>query len=244
MKLIFGTMKFYKLCYPVDSEDVGNVSSQLGKIVKNSIPFLQNIDFSKETNITESPIFNIEPKAKLSNFLSLPVLISSTPNLLIVDLKTKHLIEKFVLPKFKSFDILIFDKKNYQNYYLLHIFDKDGSNQFVDYEKTEFAFEMADYFAKADNIEVVRFKNLDDYVKSLRNNFFNSNDNKIKYGRYNVKKLVFKNEVVDTDIFYLSSVCPGIYVSERLKSAIERNILTGIRFIAVEDIVQPIPILH
>ena len=73
-------MFFYKLCYPVDSVDIGNVSSQIGNIIRNSSPFLQNVDYSKKAVLAQAPIFALSPNARHSNIYRLPSLISHINN--------------------------------------------------------------------------------------------------------------------------------------------------------------------
>ena len=236
-------MFFYKLCYPVNSADIGNVSSQIGNIIRNSSPFLQNVDFSKKAVLAQSPIFALNPNAKHSNIYRLPSLISHVNNLTVLDLKARNVFEQFNLGNYQLLDLLISEKEQYHSCSLLQIYPAQGDPLYIDYGKTEFVF-VTDILVDDNALPRIKFNDFNEYLATIRNNYFNAQDEKNKYGKYRVKKLVLKNEKISTDIFYLNSICSGLYVSERLKSAIEINNLTGVRFIAVENIVEPLPILR
>ena len=160
-----------------------------------------------------------------------------------LDLKARNVFEQFNLGNYQLLDLLISEKEAYHSCSLLQVYAGQGDPLYIDYGKTEFVF-VTDILVDDNALPRIKFNDFNEYVATLRNNYFNAQDEKTKYGKYRVKKLVLKNEKISTDIFYLNSICSGLYVSERLKSAIEINNLTGVRFIAVENISEPLPILH
>ncbi|GAA0876011.1 hypothetical protein GCM10009118_24210 [Wandonia haliotis] len=158
-------------------------------------------------------IFELHKKAKLTNCLSQGAIASGG---LLIDDKTKDLLADFILIKHKFYPTEIIGKKNeiIKNYYWLQI-EEDLTGE-IDYEKSIF-YETNG----VSNIGEIKIDSYQWYQKQKAEKGW-------KFG-LNAKLIVLKSDskLINYDLFRLFPFEYKLIMSERLKSAIVENKLTG-----------------
>jgi len=160
-----------------------------------------------------TPDFNyyvLHPQAKLTDVVSV---INPYFGLVVND-KVKQILTKFVLPEYRFYDVRIQSKDIFFNYNFLHII-----------------CDLTDKY----NFSCTQF-----YISELLsdNRFFKTNspeglnkeiDKALPFGKVGIYKLDIKRNVnINYDIFYLTPADNELYISHRLKTALEEAKVTGI----------------
>jgi hypothetical protein len=231
----FFKMTYFKLEYPVNNEEVGKISTQINHIKVNSSPALYDIDFSKIFyGDFKPPTFILDSLAKLTDFVS-SVPLGNNRNVLLISNKAKDTLLHFDIESYTIFDAYIFDGSKTHQFNMFHLDMNSSDDDYVDFNKTLFVYNSGKYGEIDESPR--KFKNIEDKIATIKYDYFEAGR---KFGIYRLKSFVLKTDSIDKDIFHLNNVCPGTFVSERVKRLIEMKKLTGIRFIPIENIVETI----
>lgn len=200
---------YYTLDNRTDKE-VGNVFPQVDCInqeLAHAIKFdafLPNLD----TEI----LFKLEPKAKLTDVLSQGAIAAHG---LLVNRKVIDIFASFNLMKHKYYKCLVKDKKdNTHEYFFLHL--ADNFTEKIDYEKSIF-YSTRSTFRQ----EEIKISSYEDYLKK-------QNLNNFLWG-VEIDKISFdKSNNISHDLFSSIPFDMGIYITLKLKLALEEYNISGI----------------
>ncbi|WP_312788859.1 hypothetical protein [Sphingobacterium sp.] len=175
--------------------------------------FLSN-EFTADQVIPELDFkfyFKILKSAKKTSFMSY------SPNIrhgqFLINKNTIEVFESFNIQKYKNFDAIIYDskKEDFDNSYSLFYCVLQDWNV-IDFNRT--IFTTGGVFGNGPIVE---------------HKFANENEYKALVGSKDVKTLAL-TEKFDTSLDFFITRVGGLFVSERLKEAIERNKLSGVFF--------------
>lgn len=211
-----------------------NNETLMGKIPQIE-DYIRNCDVNNETKFIDSFVFEkieIQPvlsnvvlysNAKQTDFIDTYGNIGFLSSYLISD-KLKDILDRFNCYGFQYFKTYII-QKNQKNHDYWQTNNYAFPYQYIDYEKTRFLFKDRD-FNKNVISKVMNFKNADEF-KSFASH--------IRYPKWIFFKDIFFTKEMDLDFFSLrySESYKGI-VSERLKTELEKNEISGIEFRPIE----------
>lgn len=228
-------MKFYKLEYnSLNKKETGtqfqSTTGIVGDIQCNHIPFEGKINFA--FNLPE-PI--LEKKAKLTSYLNSMIMPSW---FLILHNDFVEFITNFNLGEYQVWKIKIhFNGKIINDYKMFYLCDS-MAKEVINYSQSEFY--EAKYTNHQDISELIQISNHDDYVRKRDET---SNNNSFSFLNHKTVLLDFSKLTVD--IFkIINAPYSGLFVSERLKHAIEENGFTGMAFKEIEAVDKRIKVIY
>lgn len=164
------------------------------------------------------PSFNLHPKAKLTDIISLPINSDW-----IISLKLKEILESQKIDNIQILPITIYKNDNCYEYYILHsIFPQMDC---IAYSDTDILIKevLSEYEEK------ITVQSFDD---------FQLIESKIAYPKY----LEFKKFQIRSDCncnFFTLKYTYGLttyFISEYLKTTLEQNNITGIRYMELDEV--------
>ena len=221
-------MKYYKLTYSIDENEVGCFPQS--ETAEN-----YNFLLSEKSILEINPIPILKKKAKLTSLLlSVPITI---PKLIIDDESLNFL--KFYLTNnyYLSTKIKVKKGNNFFDDYNLFVLLETSDEIIVDFEKSIF-FEgsNSNWQYKGDIIKIIT---LQDYINNLKKD--GNSDYCLK------TRFLFLNfSGLKKDIIYIekTSLIGGYFVSEKLKNAIEKEGFTGFAFQEIEEMDKRIKVIY
>lgn len=197
---------FYTIENATD-KTVGSVFPQVASInqkVAHSIPFDEFVNLDSEL------LFELQPKAKLTDVLSQAAISAHG---LLVNKKVKDLLEEFNIMQHRYYKCLVKDLKDVtHDYYWLHMVN-DFKNT-IDYSTSKFYWTKSTFRKGPINLS-----SYDDYLKQKK-------ENGILWG-VGIEKVAFKNFPF-FDIFSCIPFDMGIYISKKLKEKLHKENITGV----------------
>ncbi|MGV3695877.1 hypothetical protein [Flavobacterium sp.] len=158
--------------------------------------------------------FELKKRAILTDVLNKSA-ISSTGFL--VNLKLKTVFESFNIMRHQYFRSLVVDKDNELEYYWLHLSEPDLTKS-LDYKKT--VFYKTEWTFREDPIELTSYEHYQD---------LKSKDKEASFG-VGIDKIALSESFDENlDLFTFLPFDNNVYISERLKVAIEESNLTGFK---------------
>jgi hypothetical protein len=225
-------MNFYKITFSLDLKEIG-IDGQVRKFVHNpetgeghpfqSIPLEGKLDPNKKF-----PVLLLEKEARWID------LFSFTPGgggFLLISSRFYFLLSKFKLADHQAFPVTVRQAEEERAYFLLY-FTKNSAAEFVDWEHTE-VMHTTDFAVQVIKMGL-KFSSYEEF-RSLKNALFFKKENLY------VRVLKISKAAEGTDMFRLIFMPSGFYVSERLKDAIEKEGLVGIRFTPTEELGELTP---
>jgi hypothetical protein len=131
----------------------------------------------------------------------------------------------------QAFPVTVRQAEEERAYFLLY-FTKNSAAEFVDWEHTE-VMHTTDFAVQVIKMGL-KFSSYEEF-RSLKNALFFKKENLY------VRVLKISKAAEGTDMFRLIFMPSGFYVSERLKDAIEKEGLVGIRFTPTEELGELTP---
>ncbi len=216
-------MKYYKIKLDANPKVTGKVSAQLKGILnpegynraaKNSIYRVSYIKpFPKDLNV---PTYVLNYHAKRTDYISLATNVYN-----LYSDKLINLLKSFKIPSYQTFPTQVIKRNETFPYSVFVI--SEFSPEFIDYKKS--VFYKTHIKSPIEPIEVNTFEEYEKELGKLSTPF-----------GIKAKKLVLNNEKIDVDIFRLRRATFGYFVSERFKNKIEKENITGLKFIPIEEI--------
>lgn len=186
----------------------------LSREYQNLPEFVPNLDY-----------FVLDNKSTLTDLLSVSVAHQG----LLISSKLKNIFEKFSLPTHKYFPAKVKYKKLFYNYYWIHIIC--DLTDLVDYKNSKFFI----YYNYCHNLGYININSKEDFLQK-----------KDKIKKDNIGKTItiwaekihftdkFKHQI---DLFEITQFDANYYISERLKTAIIHNSISGTQIIPAENII-------
>lgn len=217
-------MKYYRISDLIDLKIIGNYP-QIENVKCNCDPledplFIDNIGYRKVDFIPKTPIGILNERVKLTDSLTSPAM--GYTNKLIISTEFKNTLLQFESDNFQLFESEIeIHKAGKVYYWVLNPINFNYEN--IDYNKSEI-FLITSYFSKG---EILNIKSSQDLIKEQEK----INDLGYPY-QLHIEKLIL-NSNNNKDFVIIDNVKGGIgyFVSEKLKTEIERKGLTGILFV-------------
>ena len=215
-------MNYYKITDSIDLKEIG-VSGQIQTVFhqlarEEQVESIYKINPQKIIDFDfNPPPFKLERMAKKTDWLNnifLNQMITISPRFL-------KMLEQFSLPDHQIFPARVFHEDVEFNYFLVYFYPP-MQDKFIDFEESEF---VKDYFGAFKN--TLEINSLEEY-KVARSQI------KLPEG-ITFSKLVFKKDI-PYDIFRFFLLGRGIYISEKLKNAIQEAGLTGMEITPIEEI--------
>ena len=211
-------MTYYYLENKIDAKETGNVFPQVNC---ESIHLAHQIQFDEFAYFDSELLFNLQPKAKLTNVLSQAAISARG---LLIDRSVRELFDTFNLMNYRLYKCLIKNRKEDINHYSwLHLVDQSLLHK-IDYLKSNFYLKEGGF--REGDIYLTSF---DDYLRKkdeLGNSCTIHSD-----------KIVLGNDFnIEMDLFTIPIFDKRIYISEGLKNAIEQSNLTGIKVAEASNI--------
>ncbi|HAD33214.1 MAG TPA: hypothetical protein DCF44_01715 [Chitinophagaceae bacterium] len=216
----------------MDLKEIG-IDSQVQKFVPNpelgeghpfySLPLEGEIDKNRKF-----PTLLMEKEAKWMDLLSF---IPGSGRFLLISSRFHVLLNRFKLADYQIFPVLVQQGSVVRDYFLLY-FTKNRAAEFVDWGHTE-VMHTTDFAAQVIKMGL-KFSSYEEFLARKMELLH------IKENLY-VRALKLSKAAEGTDMFRFIFVPSGFYVSERLKDAIEKEGLVGIRFIPTEELGELTP---
>ena len=190
-----------------------------GDIQQNFIPFEGKINFAFKL---PEPL--LQNKAKPTTYLN----VTFIPNWFMV-LK-KHFIDflnKFNIGEFQIWDLKVHHNKNILDDYCLFILTKTYQRELIDFSESEFC--VGSFFDYNSIGETLNINNYEEFLQ-VRDELGSKN----KFLKD--KNIILNLSKMDLDLFrIINAPASGYYVSEKLKTAIEKEGFTGFAFQEIEE---------
>ncbi|MGV3695876.1 imm11 family protein [Flavobacterium sp.] len=159
--------------------------------------------------------FELKKRAILTDVLN-DITIGGGTGFLITK-KTKEILEKFNIMRHQYFKSLVIDKDNELEYYWLHLSEPDLTKS-LDYKKT--VFYRTEWTFREEPIELTSYEHYQD---------LKSKDKEASFG-VEIDKIVLSESFDENlDLFTFLPFDNNVYISERLKVAIEERNVTGFK---------------
>ena len=214
-------MNYFTLTNSIDLKEVGD-DSQVQKIGGNynvNAPYsFRNIDSRKPIDFDFiPPTFILSDRAKFTDLMhSVP---TNYFRLLLISGKFFEVLKSLNLPLYNVYKCIVRGKDNIEKPYFLLYLNNTFDGEYIDYEKSEFAISKHGHFIeKIDIISRADYLAKKETIKSPISLSFLS--------------LVLTKDI-PFDIFRLLSPYYGFLISHKLKEAIEKHKITGVR---IEDL--------
>lgn len=225
-------MNFYKIALSLDPKIIG-IYDQVQTFVQNpesreghpfqSIPLEGKLDPDKKF-----PVLLLEKEAKWTDLLTV---VPGAGSFLLISSRFYSLLSQFELADYQAFAVTVKQGKEERAYFLLY-FEKNSAAEFVDWEHTE-VMHTTQFATKVIKMGL-KFNSYEEF-KALKIALFHKDESLY------VRALKISKAAEGTDMFRFIFVPSGFYVSERLKDAIEKEGLVGIRFIPTEELGELTP---
>jgi hypothetical protein len=199
---------FYSVDNRTDKE-VGSVFPQVSCLSQSYAHLLRSNEYPP-ANI--KLVFELENRAKLTDILSQAAISADG---LLINEKVKTVFENFNLMNHIFFPVSIKTKDGVLNYYWLHL--NESFISAIDYKNSTFCW--TEYELEQDSVDIISFE---DYIVKKKKNgiYWGVNGETIK-----LLPNKFKDEI---DLFNLGPFDFTIYISDRLKEALEKANISGI----------------
>ena len=204
------TVMYYSISCSTE-KDIGRTYPQLHCLTQ---PYAHSLSAWEFPHFVPKLIFELHKSSKLTDVLSNAATGGSG---FIVSKKLKELLESFTLMNHKYYDAKIITKKDEVNYYWLHLCEPNLTKQ-LDYDKTEFyetKYEFRETKIKIESYEHYK------YLKSL--------DKDAKFGVDMENIFVNGDFNEQLDLFTFLPFSNKIFISEKLKKAMQENKITGLK---------------
>lgn len=200
---------YYSIENKTDKE-VGNVFPQVSCV---SIELAHQIQFDKFSYFDSELLFELQPKAKLTDVLSQAAISAHG---LLVNTKVKDLFSNVNIMQHQYYKCLVKDLKGFtHDYYWLHISDYSILNK-INYKESKFYLRESGF--REDNIELSSFDDYKNKKDSLGILFTVHADN-----------IVLSREFDNSlDLFSIPIFTKKIIISQRLKDLIISKEITGV----------------
>lgn len=225
-------MNYYIFEPAVDTPETGSVYPQVHKMApgynfkaENSVHALSRARKEFPDYTPNLDYFIVDGRAKLTDLLSISVMYGG----FLISKNLKELFQQFNLPLHRFYPAKVLHKKVFHDYYWMHIIC--DMTDFVDYPNSKF-FIYYNYFHDLGDIKIN--SKVDLFQKETE--LIANNEGKtvtIWSKRITLNSLFDKT----LDLFEVGNFDSKYYVSERLKSAVEKEKLTGISIKYAENIV-------
>ena len=199
-----------------------------GDIQQDFIPFEGKIDFAFKL-----PEPFLEKKAKPTTYLN----VTFIPNWFMVLKKYFiNFLNEFNIGEFQIWDLKVHHNKNILEDYNLFILTKTYQKELIDFSKSEFY--IGDFFDYDFIGETLNINNYEEFLQ-IRDEL--SNKNKF----LKEKNIILNLSKIDLDLFrIINAAASGYYVSEKLKTAIEKEGFTGFAFREITEMDDKINVLY
>jgi hypothetical protein len=225
-------MKFFRLALSLDPKVIG-IYDQVQKFVQSpetreghpfqSIPLEGKLDPNKKF-----PVLLLEKAAKWTDLLEQ---VPGSGRLLLISSRFYMLLSQFNLDDYQAFPVTVRQGEEERAYFLLY-FTKNCAAEFVDWEHTE-VMHTTDFAAQVIKMGL-KFSSYEEFLARKMELLHN------KENLY-VRVLKIAKAAEGTDMFKFVFMPSGFYVSERLKDAIQKEGLVGIRFTPTEELGELTP---
>jgi hypothetical protein len=219
-------MRFFKLEDSVDAAEIG-IHSQVQKVKPNNDPALAQ----RLGNIPlEGPIEHgrrfpdllLAPRAKWTDFLNL---VPGSGDFRLVSPRTLDIMREHKMDDYQSYELSVSRGTKTQPYHLLR-FVHSRNSDYVDWQKSVFGHTTKMW---RELIAEIQFNDYDSFLKFMKESYYRDE-------HLIVRKLFLRDSEIKVDSFRLFLISTGVYVSERLKDAFQKEGITGRRFVPLEDL--------
>lgn len=227
-------MKYYIVQRTMDPKIVGSDFPQVHKFIKGYDPEGPNALFSLYKYWDSFPDYvpdldglMVSGSSKLTDILN----NGFSSDFHIMSERTKNLFENYTLCPHRFYPVGLYKRNIKYNYYILHIMS--NYTDFVDYEKSNFAIHD---FICSSGYEAIDINSKSEYfearaeVKKSRG---------VTWGIQGIEIVMTDQFDSNTDFFEICILDTNLYISERLKLAIESMGLTGWDFIPATNLIVP-----
>jgi len=235
--------KFFKVDFALAAKEVGKVFHQVQDFELNENYDENNRNLFNDAELSKYidykiniPYFVLHKSAILSDLVSSAGL---RPNLILISPKLLSLLQKFKIDDYQTFKVKVKVKtsEGLKDYFLFFMYAPDREAEYVDWTATTFRIKpylnasMYEY----ENDQIIKFENKQDYLK-LRMEFFRMPKQEQEVVLTNLK---LRNGLIDRDMFRFGGMSLSFFVSEALKNEIEKQCITGIRFVDADGLREP-----
>lgn len=177
--------------------------------------------------LPQFPRFFLEKRAKPTDLLS----SSPTSGYEMISATFYAFMQKFIMDEHQAYpiEVIRYGNKSEKYDYFLMRFCHSQSGGFVDWERSVWAHVVG--VMSDDIIQEIKFASIEECL-DFKRSVFDKNE------RIDPHQFFLKTEAIDLDIFCLRALggAAGVYVSERLKNAIEAEKITGCQFVPSENV--------
>lgn len=169
------------------------------------------------------PTFALEKRAKVVDLLAIST--HSLDQFLVLSPRAWGVVQQFEVDEWQAYTAEVTRGNTIRTYHLVH-FPWSRNRDYIDWERSVFGHTTS--FGQ----ELIREVQFPDYEAfcAYKKPLFK------KHERMGVEALFLKEEAIEKDIFRLLFLSSGVYVSERLKDALQKEGITGCRFVPLEDL--------
>lgn len=224
--------KYYKLLPSLDMKVVG-VSIQSQKYLPNEswmywdLDSFINVGQERVINFEPKfPIFSLDKKAKITDFI---YDINTGVSWLLINKRFLDIIKNFKVEEYQFYKVKVRTKTGEVLDYFMIFLNHTRDKSYISWENTR--FRQTTRFMQED-IKVLNFQNFEEFDKLKRNLYETNEEIALEY-------LHLKNSEISSDLFRLRWVDSGFFISENLKNELESQKITGIRFVEVSVLRQP-----
>jgi len=220
-------MSFYKLDYSVDAAEIGvfpqaRISPSCYQDGERAfVHVIVPLEGGIEEHILP-PRFILENGAKIVDLLAL---VPNAGEFLALSPRAMDILQRFEVDLWQTYPAEVEKGGMIYPYHLVH-FPWSRNRDYIDWEKSVFGH-TTQFGQKL--IRDVQFPNYEAFY-AYRKLLFNKKE------RIGVEALFLKEETIEKDIFRLLFLSSGVYVSERLKDILQKEGITGCRFVPLEEL--------
>ena len=217
-------MKIYSILPSLDTRNTGIYAQvqDIGPGYDVQAPYsYYNIDTRKPIEFEfKPPELILAPRAKVTDYInSIP---TSMSKLIPMSDRFWRLIQDFNLPAIQSYETNLHYSGKVVRYHLVYL-PEVMDEVFIDFDRSEFAINQYGEFVE--KIDIPSYQRLLKAKKEIELSL-----------SILPQSLHLKLNSIDIDLFRLRYACSATFVSERLKIEIEKNNVTGVSFIPLEEV--------
>jgi hypothetical protein len=221
-------MPFYKLEYSVDAAVIGvfpqaRISRSCYQDGERAFVHVNVPLEGKIEGDILPPRFILEKRAKVVDLLATGT--RSLDEFLVLSPRAWGVLQQFEVDECQAYTAEVTRGDTIRTYHLVH-FPWSRNRDYINWERSVFGHTTQ--FGQ-DLIQILQFPNYDAFYAYKKPLFK-------KKERIGVEALFLREEAIDKDIFRLLFIRSGVYVSERLKDALQKEGITGCRFVPLEDL--------
>lgn len=219
-------MRFFKVEHSINPSEVG-IFDQVQRFYVSPHTFEPHafMDIPLEGKLDPKkkfPQLFLEKEAKWTDFLHI---VPGAGNFLLVSPRTFSLILKHEVDVYQSYEVNVTREKEIYPYHLLRfVWPRD--REYFDWDKSVFGHTT---YMWREIIAEMHFKDYEEFY-AFKKTLFQKKEHLV------VRKLFLQEDTIKKDIFRLLFTSSGVYVSERLKDALQSEDITGCRFVPLEDL--------